>query len=62
MAPVAFKACCSWDPIVVQCPLITRCAVRSVLVITNTQRDASLRAYLSLWASLPRYLRIHPHR
>src|SRR5262245_29380738 len=41
MPPVALKAHCSWVPILVQCSLITRGAVRSVLVITSTPRTPS---------------------
>jgi len=41
MTHVALKAHCSWVPILVQCPLLTRGAVRSVLVITSTQRMPS---------------------
>ena len=54
MAPVALKAHCSEVPLLVQCPLLTRGAVRSGLVLTHTQREASLRASLSLWAASPR--------
>jgi hypothetical protein len=53
MAPVALKAPCSCDPMLVECPLLTRGAVRSGLVLTHTQREASLRASLALWAASP---------